>query len=243
MKRKVFFKVFKRLTLSLAVVSVTTITTYATTLENAKPDNINNIINTENVEKQVTQKRDIHVFPEMSRTQQLERLELLKSRGIEVVSPEIDFSLGASNINILSLDTGRLESFDSDGLVTVTYLEPVEVEQKLIELAEERAFNTGFVNVFVPRNVTGNEGTIVGGQYGVVAPHNFVNLQTTTLPMQMSTINISIVNELGDDLGWAPNIRDNQIAWMQVRFPNERYAVRVSTNQTPSVASLRAFTD
>lgn len=59
----------------------------------------------------------------------------------------------------------------------------------------------------------------------------------------MPKINISISNEYGDDERWFANVREGEVVYMKVRYPNERYVVKVSTNEQADLARLRVYTD
>lgn len=157
---------------------------------------------------------------------------------------EVDFSIEGRDINVLSLDDGKLISYDEDGVKTVTYLSKKEIATKLPEIGI-MSFDTGDINQYVPKNIDGNQGEIVGGSYYIVSPDNYVNLRINRLPQTtMPTINVAITNEIGDDSSWASNVPQGNLVYKLARFPNERYAVKVSTNEiSGATGNMRAFTD
>ncbi|MFL1675661.1 hypothetical protein [Paenibacillus dendritiformis] len=166
-------------------------------------------------------------------------------------SAEIDFSLEGSNVTVLTLEDGKLESYDKNGVKTTIFLTTEQIEEKLAEFSATStdqlgtmSYNSGEINMYVPKNINGNQGAVVGGFY-TVSPDVYVNLHVISLPQtSMPTINVSFSNEFGDDAGWLANIRQDQIVWMKAAYPNEKYAATVSTNEMyPSTARLRSFTD
>ncbi|KOP64684.1 hypothetical protein AMS62_05005 [Bacillus sp. FJAT-18019] len=167
-------------------------------------------------------------------------------------SAQIDFSVEGSNVSVLTVETGELEAYDENGNKTTTLLSKVQVAQKLAELKEAShdqigtmSYNTGEINMTVPKNINGNQGAVVGGSYRLVSPHTYVNLHVVSLPQTtMPSINVSFSNEFGDDAGWLANIQQGQIVWMTAKYPNEYYAAKVSTNEAnSSTARLRSYTD
>lgn len=84
----------------------------------------------------------------------------------EKESVKIDFSLEGRNVNVLSLEDGKLESYDENGVKTTTYLKPKELAVKAAEVQGASSsgdvgifsYDTNIINMHVPRNITGNEG-------------------------------------------------------------------------------------
>ncbi|MUG68510.1 hypothetical protein GNP94_21275 [Paenibacillus campinasensis] len=154
---------------------------------------------------------------------------------------EIDFSLEARNVNVLHLGEGKLESYDEHGIKTTSYLTAAEVKAKVAEVGT-MSYDTGNLNINVPRNIDGNQGRTVGS-YNVVAPHTYVNLQVITLPQTtMPTINVAFTNAWGDDTGWIANVPQNSLVYMRASYPDEPYVARVSTNELYSaIATVRSF--
>ncbi|BFH11934.1 hypothetical protein WDD9_000178 [Paenibacillus melissococcoides] len=97
------------------------------------------------------------------------------------------------------------------------------------------------ISLAVPKNVDGNQGAVVASF--TVSPHNYVNVKAVSLTSKMPKINISISNEYGDDERWFANVREGEVVYMKVRYPNERYVVKVSTNEQADLARLRVYTD
>jgi hypothetical protein len=166
-------------------------------------------------------------------------------------SAKIDFSLEGRNVYVLTWEDGKLESYDDKGVKTTTYLTKDQLEEKLAEFGTTSTgqigtmdFNTGSVNVYVPKNIDGNQGAVVGG-YFQVSPHTYVNLDVLSLPQTtMPSINVSFWNEYGTDTDWYANVKEGQTVWMKAAYPNQRYAVKVSTTEKEgAIARLRAYTD
>ncbi|SEK49591.1 hypothetical protein [Paenibacillus sp. OK003] len=156
---------------------------------------------------------------------------------------EIDFSLGARNVDVLDLKTRKLDSYDEYGAKVTTYLTAAQVADKVAE-AEYGTMNydTSNINMHVPININGNQGANVGS-YSIVAPHNNVNLLVISLPQTtMPTINVAFTNAFGDDTGWMANVPQNTLVTKRAIYPNESYVARVSTNELySSIATLRSF--
>ncbi|NGP61614.1 hypothetical protein FLT15_25680 [Paenibacillus thiaminolyticus] len=166
-------------------------------------------------------------------------------------SAKIDFSLEGRNVNVLSLKDGKLESYDDNGVKTTIFLTQEQIEEKLAEFSPAStdqigtmSYDSGEINMYVPKNINGNQGAVVG-RYSKVSPDKYLNLEVISLPQtSMPTINVSFTNEDEDDVSWKANVYEDELVWTKVKYPNERYAVKVSTEERyPSNARLRVFTD
>ncbi|GGH65670.1 hypothetical protein GCM10008014_45280 [Paenibacillus silvae] len=157
---------------------------------------------------------------------------------------EIDFSQEGRNVDVLNVATGELVSYDDKGTKITTFLTPEQVASRTGQ-GEVGLFDydTGLVNITVPKNINGNQGALVGF-YDTVAPHSYVNLHIISLPQTtMPTINVAFTNGMGDDTAWAANIPEGYVVSMKARYPSESYVARVSTNELySSIALLRSFT-
>lgn len=145
---------------------------------------------------------------------------------------------------MLSIEDGKLTSYDKEGVKTITYLSEAKVKEKVSEIGI-MSFDTGYIDQYVPKNIDGNQGIPVGGSYYIVSPHNYVNLNINRLPQTtMPTINVAFTNESGSDVGWTSNVSQGNLVWMQASYPNQRYAARVSTNELyAATGNMRAYTD
>ncbi|MFF2911131.1 hypothetical protein [Paenibacillus sp. NPDC057934] len=90
-------------------------------------------------------------------------------------------------------------------------------------------------SVTVPINVNGNQGNQAGQSF-IISEHNSVKVLVNTVPSNMSTVNIGIVDvTTGASVGYMPNVSVNKgITYNAGSNANHTFKVLVSTNESVS---------
>jgi hypothetical protein len=150
------------------------------------------------------------------------------------------------NCSILNTKTGVLEEYDESGKLTETTLEG-EALTNLIrsKTPKTRDFNSNRdVDIYYekyPRN-----GVNVRSAH-MIAPDEYINLQTYNFPGDLKLIDVYFTNEYGDDTKTCYDVEEYDLVWLRADYPTEEYVVRVSHyygyDDVYYDVQLRAFTD
>ncbi len=145
-------------------------------------------------------------------------------------------------VEVLTIATGELVSYDENGVESVTFLTQEQVAERLANATSgdqitARSVNTTLYNVYVPKNINGNQGATVGSYFPV--PHNKINIYVNDL-RAISSINLSVTTPEGNTI-----YNNFTLKGRLISFPtgntNLGHTVKVSSNDGPGQADLTIY--